>query len=98
MIKEVALILTAHDFERLVETFKQSGLNFKPDVVKSFKYDAWDLVALKWNVLLTVSDEYHLIKKFVQPLVVFDFLEIDPMDMRGSLGTFGLLRKSICLP
>jgi len=98
MIKEVALILTAHDFERLVETFKQSGLNFTPDVVKPCKYDAWDLVALKWNILLTNSDEYSLIKKFVRPLVIFDFFEIDPMDMKGSSGSIGLLRKSICLP
>jgi len=97
MIRELALILTAHDYGRLVRAFDESGLDFQPDTVKTFKHDAWDLVSLKWDAIFMNSDEYRLIKKFLQPLDNFDFLEIDPMATEVK-GTFGLLEPTISLP
>lgn len=98
MIKEIALILTVQDYERLVETFGKSGLEFTPDIVKTFRHDARDLVSLRWNIVLTNTDEYSLLKSFVRRLVNFDFLEIDPMSLEGRSGTFGLLEPTIRMP
>ena len=98
MFKEVALILTVEDYQRLLKAISEANVELTAESVKSFKHESRDLVALHWDLLLIISDEYRLIQKFVRLFDTFDYAEIDPIDYQGRCGTLDLISHSLQMP